>query len=113
MTQIKNKKAKFLNGGAKRKLCLGMAIIGENKVIYLDEPTSGMDPLSRKHIWNLFRLLKKEGKCVVLTTHHLEEAEALADKIAIMSKGKLLILDTANGIKKKFGVGYKIYISDK
>lgn len=77
-----------MNGGAKRKLSLGMALVGGSKLIFLDEPTSGLDPLSRHGIWNILENFKKENRTMVLTTHHLDEAEVLADRIAIISRGK-------------------------
>ena len=77
-----------MNGGAKRKLSLGMALVGGSKLIFLDEPTSGLDPLSRHGIWNILENLKKDNRTMVLTTHHLDEAEVLADRIAIISRGK-------------------------
>ena len=77
-----------LSGGQKRKLCLGMALLGNPKVIFMDEPTSGMDPDSRRTIWKIIRELRDEGKCIVLTTHHLEEADELSDRIAVLVKGK-------------------------
>lgn len=76
-----------MNGGAKRRLSLGMALVGGSKLIFLDEPTSGLDPVSRHGIWNILENLKKDNRTMVLTTHHLDEAEVLADRIAIMSRG--------------------------
>jgi len=75
-----------MSGGNKRKLSLAMALTGKTKILYLDEPTSGMDPVSRRSIWDILKELKKE-KTIILTTHQLEEAEFLADRIGIMSKG--------------------------
>jgi ATP-binding cassette, subfamily A (ABC1), member 3 len=73
-----------LSGGNKRKLSLGMALIGGSKIIFLDEPTSGMDPVSRREIWNILESIRNDGRTIVLTTHHLDEAEILADRIGIM-----------------------------
>jgi ATP-binding cassette subfamily A (ABC1) protein 3 len=74
----------------------------------MDEPTSGLDPVSRRKIWKIIRKLKNEGKCIILTTHFLEEADTLADRIAILNRGKLLILGESHFIKKKFGEGYTV-----
>jgi len=90
-----------------------MAIAGDTKVIFLDEPTSGLDPNARRSFWDLVRLLRDEGKTILLTTHNLDEADELADRIAIMSKGKLLILGTSNYLKKKYGVGYNLILTPK
>jgi len=71
----------------------------------------GLDPNARRNFWDLVRKLKDEGKTILLTTHNLDEADELADRIAIMSKGKLLILGTSNFLKKKYGVGYNLIIT--
>lgn len=109
----KNRQVRFLSGGAKRKLSLAMALIGESKVIFLDEPSSGMDPISRRHIWEILKKIKNEDRTIVLTTHHLEEAEVLAERIGIMAKGEILAVGTSDFIKKKFGVGYHLQITKK
>ncbi len=72
-----------------------------------------MDAVTRRTIWKILQSIKKDGRTIVLTTHHLEEAEELADRIAIMSKGKLLIMGSAEFIKKKFGVGYILTLTAK
>jgi len=107
------KLASTLSGGNKRKLSLGLAIAGQVQVVFLDEPTSGMDPNARRNFWDIVRSLRDEGKTILLTTHSLDEADELADRIAVMSKGKLLILGTSNYLKKKYGVGYNLIITPK
>lgn len=87
-----------------------MSLIGGSKVVFLDEPTSGLDPVSRRAIWEILQQLKTEKRTIILTTHHLEEAEELAERICIMAKGKLLTLGTSDYIKKKFGIGYHLSI---
>lgn len=82
----RGKYSKLLSGGNRRKLCLGMAVIGGSRVIFLDEPTSGMDPVARRVIWDILIQLKQEGRSLVLTTHHLDEAELLSERIAVMAK---------------------------
>ncbi|CAD8125443.1 unnamed protein product [Paramecium sonneborni] len=106
----KTKQAHQLSGGNKRKLCLAMALIGGSKVIFLDEPTSGMDPVTRRKIWSILLQMKNEGKCLILTTHHLDEAEVLSERIAIMAKGKLLTVGSVDFVKKNFGIGYHLHI---
>ena len=96
----------------KRKLSLGMALIGETKTIILDEPTSGLDVESREQMWNLIRTLK-EGRSIIMSTQHIEEADELADRVCIMSHGRVISLDTPDEIKRKFGVGYNVYIEAK
>ena len=89
-----------------------MALIGGSKLIILDEPTSGLDVESRRQVWNLIRQIK-QGRSIIMNTQHLEEADELADRICIMSHGKLLALDTPFNIKKRFGVGYNLLIEAK
>ena len=96
----------------KRKLSLGMALIGETRTIILDEPTSGLDIESREQMWNVIRELKK--KCsIIMSTQHIEEADQLADRVCIMSHGKIIRLDTPDKIKHDFGVGYNIFCEAK
>ncbi len=90
-----------------------MALVGNSKIIILDEPTSGMDAYSRRVIWQILEKIKLEKRTIILTTHHLEEAEILADRIGIMSKGKLLAVGTSDFIKKKFGEGYNIKLNSE
>lgn len=96
---VVNKKANKLSGGWQRRLSIAMALISEPKILFLDEPTLGLDVLARSDLWDMIRSLKGEVT-IVLTTHYMEEAEALSDRIAIMKDGKLLICDTADKIKE-------------
>ena len=96
------KKAGKLSGGWRRRQSIAMALISEPEILFLDEPTLGLDVLARSDLWDLIRSLK--GKVtIILTTHYMEEAEALSDRIAIMKDGKLLICDTAAKIKERAG----------
>ncbi|XP_071963813.1 cholesterol transporter ABCA5-like [Antedon mediterranea] len=99
--------AKDLSGGQKRKLCMGIALIGDPKVVILDEPTSGMDPYSRRCIWTLLKN-KREGRIILLTTHFMDEADILADRKAIISNGKLRCFGSSLFLKNRFGIGYKL-----
>lgn len=93
MSEVENSRAKTLSGGWKRKLSIAMALISEPKVLFLDEPTLGLDVLARRELWRAIELLK--GKItIILTTHYMEEAEALSDKIAIMIDGKIATCGT-------------------
>lgn len=99
---VLRKKAGKLSGGWQRRLSIAMALISEPEILFLDEPTLGLDVLARSDLWDIIRTLK--GKItIVLTTHYMEEAEALSDRIAIMKDGKLLICGTAKGIKEIAG----------
>lgn len=96
----------------KRKLSLGMSLVGNSKIVILDEPTSGLDVASRKIIWDLIKKIKL-NRSVILSTQHIEEADVLADRVCIMSHGKVIALDTPSEIKRKFGVGYNLIIELK
>ena len=103
LESVAKKRAGKLSGGWQRRLSIAMALISEPAVLFLDEPTLGLDVLARSDLWDLIRSLK--GKVtILLTTHYMEEAEALSDRIAIMKDGKLLLCDTAEGIKQTAGV---------
>lgn len=100
LEKVANKKAGKLSGGMQRRLSIAMALITEPEILFLDEPTLGLDVIARSDLWDIIRSLK--GKVtIILTTHYMEEAEALSDRIAIMKDGKLLICDTALKIKEK------------
>lgn len=100
LESVISKKAGKLSGGYQRKLSIAMALICEPEILFLDEPTLGLDVLARSDLWDIIRSLK--GKItIILTTHYMEEAEALSDRIAIMKDGKLLVCDTAENIKSK------------
>jgi ABC-2 type transport system ATP-binding protein len=79
-----------LSGGQKQKLGLALSLVNDPEILFLDEPTSGLDPRARRNIWNVIKTLKEKGKSILLTTHYLEEAELLADRVAIMNKGKII-----------------------
>ncbi|MBR6562753.1 MAG: ATP-binding cassette domain-containing protein [Clostridia bacterium] len=102
LESVSKKKAGKLSGGWQRRLSIAMALISEPEILFLDEPTLGLDVLARSDLWDLIRSLKGEVT-IVLTTHYMEEAEALSDRIAIMKDGKLLICDTAEKIKEAAG----------
>jgi len=87
-----------LPGGIKQRLALGTAVIHEPKIVFLDEPTTGLDPLARRNLWNVIADIKKQGKTVILTTHYLEEAEVLCDRIAIMEKGQILQMGATDNL---------------
>ncbi|KAL2535052.1 ABC transporter A family member 1 [Abeliophyllum distichum] len=102
-----NTVVKALSGGMKRKLSLGIALIGNSKVVILDEPTSGMDPYSMRLTWQLIKKIKK-GRIILLTTHSMDEAEVLGDRIAIMANGSLKCCGSSLFLKHQYGVGYTL-----
>ena len=103
LLEIEDRKdqARRLSGGLQRRLNIAMALMSDPQILFLDEPTLGLDPHARKSVWSYIEKLKKE-KTILLTTHYLEEADALADTIAIMDKGNIIETGTSSGLKKKY-----------
>ncbi|XP_067859732.1 phospholipid-transporting ATPase ABCA3 [Heptranchias perlo] len=102
-------RSKTLSGGMKRKLSIGIALIGDSKIVMLDEPTSGMDPFSRRATWDLLQR-QKFGRTILLTTHFMDEADLLGDRILIMAKGQLQCCGSPLFLKSKYGAGYHMVI---
>ena len=99
-----------LSGGQKQKVGLALALVNDPELLFLDEPTTGLDPQARRAVWDVIRNLKSEGRSVLLTTHYLEEAEELADKVAIMNKGKVITSGTPMEIIARHGTGERIRV---
>eukprot|EP00055_Hartaetosiga_balthica_P006636 m.21271 g.21271 ORF g.21271 m.21271 type:complete len:1697 (+) comp5336_c0_seq2:82-5172(+) len=106
----KNEFAAGLSGGQKRKLSVGIALIGDPKILCLDEPSSGMDPYSRRKLWELLQS-KRQGRVTLLTTHYMQEADILADRKAILSRGRIQCVGSSLFLKSTFGVGYHLNIA--
>jgi ATP-binding cassette subfamily A (ABC1) protein 5 len=98
-----------LSGGQKRKLSVALALVGDPKVICLDEPTSGMDPLSRRQLWNLLQA-KRAGRVMLFTTHQMDEADILADRKAVLNHGRVQCIGSSLFLKSRFGLGYHLNI---
>ena len=102
-----------LSGGQRQRLSIAASLVHNPKVFFMDEPTTGLDPQARRNLWELVKKIQKKGITVILTTHYLEEAEMLCDRVAIMDEGKIIALDTPKnlvhqllkrGFKKKYEV---------
>lgn len=89
-----------LSGGQKQRFSIAVALVNKPRVLFLDEPTTGLDPQARRHLWELIKEIKKRGITVVLTSHYMEEAELLCDRLAIMDGGKILVIDTPQQLVK-------------
>lgn len=98
LTEKKDSLVKGLSGGQKQRLAIALALIHDPQIIFLDEPTTGLDPQARRTLWEIILKLKERGKTVVLSTHYMDEAHVLADRIGIMDQGKLIALDTPNNL---------------
>ncbi len=102
-----------LSGGQKQKLGMALSLVNDPEVVFLDEPTTGLDPQARRAVWEVIRKLKSEGRTVMLTTHYLEEAEELADRVAIMNHGKIVAYGTTEEIESRFGSGTRMIVRAK
>jgi len=110
LLEKQNTLSRNLSGGMKRKLSVAISFCGGSKVVILDEPTSGMDPYSRRFTWNLIRHYR-QNRCIILTTHFMDEADILGDRIAIMADGRLRCVGSSMFLKKTYGVGYQLTIA--
>jgi ABC-2 type transport system ATP-binding protein len=104
LTEASHRKAGGYSGGMLRKLNLMMALINDPKIAFLDEPTVGMDARSRRNTWEFIGSLKGENKTIILTTHYIEEAETLSDRVGIIDSGKLIEIGTPEELKNKYSV---------
>ncbi|HEY6019962.1 MAG TPA: ABC transporter ATP-binding protein [Candidatus Paceibacterota bacterium] len=103
LTDKAKQQVKELSGGQKQRLSIAVGLVNEPKVLFLDEPTTGLDPQARHNLWDLIRNIKARGTTVVLTTHYMDEAEVLCDRIAIMDHGEVVALDTVPNLLAMVG----------
>lgn len=103
LTEHRRKTVRKLSGGMKRKLMVCRALLTGPQILLLDEPTAGMDAISRRQMWNLLRQLNEQGLTILLTTHYIEEAQSLCGRVALMDKGHLEDVDTPAGLIEKLG----------
>lgn len=103
LIDFRKRSVRKLSGGMKRKLMVCRALLTEPEILLLDEPTAGMDPISRRQMWNLLRQLNERGLTIVLTTHYIEEAQSLCGRVALMNKGRLQEVNTPEAFIQKLG----------
>jgi ABC-2 type transport system ATP-binding protein len=101
---------KNLSGGLKQRVGVALSLVNNPDIVFLDEPTTGLDPKSRREVWEVIAGLKKKGKTIFLTTHYMEEAEYLADHIAIIHRGKIIAEGSLEELISKYGAGHTLYI---
>ena len=106
LAHVRNDRAANLSGGMKRRLSIAIALAGESKVLFLDEPSTGLDPASRRQTWNVIDAAKRAGRTMVLTTHLMDEAEVLCDRLAIVEKGTMRAIGTLGALKRAHGGGF-------
>jgi ABC-2 type transport system ATP-binding protein len=108
LTEKATAMAKELSGGQRQRLSIAIGLVNDPKVLFLDEPTTGLDPQARRNLWDLIEAIKAKGKTVVLTTHYMDEAEVLCERVAIMDGGKIIALDSPHKlIENLLASGFK------
>ena len=116
LVKAADKTVKTYSGGMRRKLDLGASLVGRPKILFLDEPTTGLDPRTRLDLWGIMRELVADGTSILLTTQYLEEADELADKIAVIDRGKVIAEGTSNQLKAMMGgdvVEFEVHNADQ
>ncbi|WP_449540246.1 ABC transporter ATP-binding protein [Ferdinandcohnia sp. Marseille-Q9671] len=101
LMEHRKNQVKKLSGGQRQRLAIGLAMISDPEIIFLDEPTTGLDPQARRNIWDIVLELKRLGKTTILTTHYMEEAEKLSDRVCIVDQGKIVTIDTPSALIEK------------
>merc|ERR1719159_45269 len=110
LSQYADRQSGTFSGGNRRKLSIGIALVGNPKIVFLDEPTTGVDPESRRFMWKLISTTM-QGRSVILTTHSMHECEALCQRIGIMVNGQLVCLGSSAGLKATHGAGYQFDVT--
>jgi len=116
LVDLKSKEDSFvgkLSGGQKQRFSIIASLVNDPDLVFLDEPTTGLDPLARRNLWDIVLKIKKQGKTIILTTHYMEEAEVLCDRVAIMDRGKILTIGDTDKIIEKVIIPFKIKLATK
>jgi ABC-2 type transport system ATP-binding protein len=108
LEEKRNARVVALSGGQKQRLALACALVGDPELLFLDEPTTGLDPQARRQLWDLIEAFRRAGRTIVLTTHYMEEAERLCDRVAIVDHGKIIAMDTPGQLVASIGAGHVI-----
>jgi len=108
LTEVRNAQVRKLSGGQRRRLDFALALAGDPDLVFLDEPTTGFDPEARRRCWAAIENLRRLGKTVLLTTHYLDEAEQLADRIAILRAGRIEMAGTTHEVAARAGLATRI-----
>ena len=112
LTEILDRDHRKLSGGQRQRLLLALALVNEPQIIFLDEPTTGLDPHARRNFWALIEQVKAQGRTVILTTHYMDEAEQLCDQILIMNKGSIIALDSPEALLAQHFSGALLRLPD-
>ena len=111
LEEKRNARVGDLSGGQKQRLALACALVGDPDFLFLDEPTTGLDPQARRQLWDLIEQFKLAGRTILLTTHYMDEAERLCDRVAIMDHGKVIALGTPRELIASIGVEHVVEFS--
>ncbi|UFU00643.1 ABC transporter ATP-binding protein [Radiobacillus kanasensis] len=111
LTEHQHNQVKKLSGGQRQRLAIGLAMISDPEIIFLDEPTTGLDPQARRNIWDIILQLKEFGKTTILTTHYMDEAEKLSDRVCIVDQGKIVTLDTPSALIERLTIEREVKLS--
>jgi len=103
LKEAEHRLSQQLSGGMQRKLMIAKALINDPEILFLDEPTVGVDLNARRNIWDILKAMRDKGKTIIMTTHYIEEAEYLCDRVALMNEGKIFFCDTPESLKKQLG----------
>jgi ABC-2 type transport system ATP-binding protein len=110
LTERADTRTEKLSGGQRQRLSIACALVHDPEIVFLDEPTAALDPQARRNLWDLLRSLNENGRTVVLTTHYMDEAESLCDRVAIMDHGSILVLDTPDALIRSLDAGVRISV---
>jgi ABC-2 type transport system ATP-binding protein len=110
LTEKADTRTEKLSGGQLQRLSIACALVHDPEIVFLDEPTAALDPQARRNLWDLLRSLNENGRTVVLTTHYMDEAESLCDRVAIMDHGAILVLDTPDALIRSLDAGVRISV---
>ncbi len=110
--EAKDRKFEALSGGMKRRVGISMAVVSDPELLFLDEPSTGLDPQARRETWEVVNGLKKMGKTVVLTSHYMEEVEQLSDRAAVIVQGDIMAMDTVDALIAQHGGGFKVKVAN-
>ncbi|GEN45436.1 ABC transporter ATP-binding protein [Alkalibacillus haloalkaliphilus] len=111
LTEHKDKQVRNLSGGQRQRLAIGLAMIGDPEIIFLDEPTTGLDPQARRNLWDIILRLKNLDKTIILTTHYMDEAEQLSDRVCIIDQGEIVTIDQPDSLIKRLTVEREVRLS--
>lgn len=110
--EARDRRFEALSGGMKRRVGISMALVSDPELLFLDEPTTGLDPQARRETWEVIRRLKRMGKTVVLTSHYMEEVEALSDRAAVIVQGTIIAKDAVDALISQYGGGFKVNVAN-